>query len=68
LTVTSPTFSQNNGNANGRSHREYELVVTLSQDTRANDVNNRNNTHFLKQIPGTNIYLVEHTRQREGQG
>ncbi len=62
LTVTPPTFSQNNGNGNGngngRSFREYELVVTLKPGYRVNDVNNRNNTHFLKQIPGTNIYLV----------
>src|SRR5262245_5930445 len=62
LMVTPPTFSQNNGNgngnANGRAYREHELVITLKPGQRVSDFNPRNDTHFVKQIPGTNIYLV----------
>jgi subtilisin family serine protease len=55
---TTPTLSQTNRNAAVQEYRQHELIVTLKPGANLKDFNARQNTHFLKQIPGTNTYLV----------
>jgi hypothetical protein len=57
LAVPTPTHSQGNRRA-AHPFREHELVVRLNPGTNLDEFSARHNTHFVKHIPGTNIYLV----------
>jgi subtilisin family serine protease len=57
LAVTIPTRSHGKGRA-VHPHRENEMVVRLKPGASLDDFNARHNTQFIKQIPGTDIYLV----------
>lgn len=53
-----PTLSQTNRGSVAQSYRQNELVITLRPGASLRDFNARYNTYSIKQIPGTNTYLL----------
>ena len=58
VSIPTPTRSQTNRSNGVRNHRQNELIVTLKPGASLRDFNARHDTHALRQIPGTNIYLL----------